>query len=45
MFWSGMYFKMMLVTASLDVEVKGAGQMVKADMMDERWGSLKLMGL
>ena len=30
-----MYFKMMLVTALLDLEVKGEGQMVKADMMDE----------
>ena len=30
-----MYFKMISVTASSDLEVKGEGQMVKADMKDE----------
>ena len=35
MSWSGMYFKMISVTASSDLEVKGEGQVVKADMKDE----------
>jgi len=30
-----MYFKMISVTASSDLEVKGEGQVVKADMKDE----------